>query len=181
MPNLTASVKAEQAAEVTSNILIDLTDAFDDLNDLFTTNSSHHQMNANETDARPKAIKTEFELKNFNFNFDSSRISEILIDDDEEEEEQDEHTESSDGKLTLQSQKLSCQICSKTFAKLYNFKRHMFLHEAKLNGAHKVLKIDKCTFRVNQCEKCGREIADKSNFLRHVKQGNVVTFGRLGG
>ena len=57
----------------------------------------------------------------------------------------------------------TCDHCSKTFNKSYNFKRHLFAHKSSHDSA---------LFTVNECPNCRRRIMDKSNFAKHVRLCN---------
>ena len=168
--------------------LIDLTNEFEvDLSNFFLINTNvdsefdtQHQ-NKNNYFGNNK-IKDELDFKMFNF----SSIEEILIDDDNENcnlinlsplngnEDKDNEISSgidsqfefSDDTATTKKphKTISCKYCSKSFSKLYNLNRHIFIHESKYGVAN-----ENGQFTVNKCPKCDRQILDKSNFVKHLK------------
>jgi hypothetical protein len=58
-----------------------------------------------------------------------------------------------------------CETCSKTFNKVYNYKRHIFSHKSRESN----YRVRTKQFQINQCSNCKRRIIDKSNFVKHVK------------
>jgi hypothetical protein len=144
------------------------------------------------------------DLKMFDFNIMTfnSCMDEILIDDDDEENNNreleaneaisiDNQSESNSSSLHMPNESnssesslpdsayqlnlLRCDKCLKTFNKLFNLKRHQFMHAAKEADSQQhqqqqtQIESESNNFNVNQCVKCGRKILDKSNFKKHVK------------
>ena len=119
-----------------------------------------------------KLIKNEFDFKMFNpviANRQQDFIEEITIDDDDDNDDFDEACDDKYSQLSLSLPSLSsendrsfssansyqCAVCSKTFNKTYNFKRHLLQHESQK--------------QLYECPNCSRKILDKSNFSKHLK------------
>ncbi len=154
--------------------LIDLTACDDfDLNDLFLIHDASNQaVNSNQTEICSasqsedlKIVKNEFDFKMLNTACFQQEIEEIVINDDDLEENYEDKdyqlsislpSFSSENDHSFKSSKsLQCTFCSKTFNKIYNFKRHLLQHESQNN--------------LNECPNCTRKILDKSNFSKHLK------------
>lgn len=150
-----------------------------------------------DSHAQVPNIKNEFDFKVFNYNLTRENfgetIEEILIDDNDEilnadEENQNKnkdsedpfgayrtHDSSSETSSTNRSFKLKtsneykCDQCSKIFSKSYNYKRHIFLHQAKSQDTDDTDQSLTTNFSINECPKCNRRILDKSNYAKHLK------------
>ncbi|RNA25898.1 gastrula zinc finger -like [Brachionus plicatilis] len=65
--------------------------------------------------------------------------------------------------LTEKNKRFTCSECIKTFDKSYNYKRHLLLHQIKNNESSSF------DFESNHCPNCNKQIADRSNFIKHLK------------
>lgn len=164
-------------------------------NSILQLNSSNNESNHSTIDQidTKNNIKDEIDLKMFNFNITNRDfIEEILIDDNPEEnihinsitnnnnntevpdDNIDPQRASSEGTgktVSKKSHYFKCEICSKIFNKLFNYKRHLFMHQSKTLPSDSDSNIStNQSFSINECKNCKRKIIDKSNFIKHIKK-----------
>ena len=196
--NQTQTHQQQNQNSDSNNILIDLTCDDFDLNDIFFM-STKNQFTSSSAEKKPDVsneliktdkvlVKSELISIDFNLNNFNSCYEEILIDDDDDENYDSNDSEENYGSYEITNQNLDssdqsstsasnggkalkCENCLKTFNKLYNYKRHMFLHLTK-DGLQPTASNDVTAFDgfdVNTCPKCERKILDRSNFKKHLR------------
>lgn len=85
----------------------------------------------------------------------------------------DSSSESSSTKKNIFTKQFKCNECSKVFGKLYNFKRHMFMHQTASSDSNAnqagAETGSGSIFKINECQYCKKRILDNSNFSKHLK------------